>query len=70
MIEDLKELLDRQPFEPFRIVTTSGDTYDVASPYDGALMDDRIFYAFPGGATWVFICMSQITALEAVSKAA
>jgi len=70
MLEDLKELLEKVPFEPFRIVTTSGDKYEVATAHNLALMENRIFYAFPGGGTWVFIRLNQITALESVEKAA
>ena len=70
MLDDIKELLDKQPFEPFRVVTNSGNKYGVASPHNVALMEGRIFYAFPGGGSWVFIRVNQITALESVTKAA
>lgn len=33
MLEQLEELLNRDPFAPFRVVLTSGSTYDVTSPY-------------------------------------
>jgi len=33
MLNELKELLNRDPFVPFRVVLTSGGTYDVTSPY-------------------------------------
>jgi len=29
MMDDLRELLHKQPFEPFRIVMNSGDRYEV-----------------------------------------
>ena len=31
-LDTIKELLARRPFEPFRIVTSSGDRYDVRHP--------------------------------------
>ena len=30
--EDLRDAVRRQPFEPFRIVLTTGDTYDIRHP--------------------------------------
>jgi hypothetical protein len=31
-LDTIQELLSRHPFEPFRIVTSSGDHYDVRHP--------------------------------------
>jgi hypothetical protein len=70
MLADLIELLDREPFEPFRIVTASGDKYEVQNPHNVALMDGRVFYAYPGGGSWVFIRTQNITSIEAVQRAA
>jgi hypothetical protein len=70
MLSDLKELLERVPFEPFRIVTASGEKYIVKNPHNVALMDGRIFYAFPDGGRWVFIRTMNITSIESVKRAA
>jgi len=70
MLEDIKELMHRQPFEPFRVVTASGDKYDVRNPDNVALMDGRIFYAYPDGGQWVFIRTQNITSLESIKQAA
>jgi len=70
MLDDLKELLAKTPFEPFSIITASGDKYKVRNPWNIALMESRIFYAFPHAKRWVFIRTNQITALESASKAA
>jgi hypothetical protein len=70
MLDDIKELLNKQPFEPFRLVTASGDKYEVLNRHNVALLNGRIFYAYPGGATWVFIRTQNITSIESVHKAA
>lgn len=31
-MEDLKDAARRQPFEPFRVILTTGDRYDIAHP--------------------------------------
>ena len=33
MLDSLMELLNKTPFQPFRIVTASGDKYDVENPH-------------------------------------
>ena len=69
MPEDLKDLLERTPFEPFVIITSSGEKYRVDDPHAVALMTGRIFVA-PHGEKWAFIMIGQITALESAPKAA
>ena len=69
MAEDLKELLEKQPFEAFVIVTSSGDKYLIEDPHSVALMTGRVFVA-PRNQKWAFIKIGQIAAFEAASKAA
>jgi hypothetical protein len=69
MPEDIKELLERMPFEPFVIVTSSGEKYLIDNPHGVALMTGRVFAA-PRNDKWAFIKIGQITALEAAPKAA
>ena len=70
MLEDIRVLRNREPFEPFTIVTSSGDKYLVESPDNVAMMEGRIFYAYPHSRKWVFIRVNQITALETQEHAA
>jgi hypothetical protein len=69
MGEDIKELLEKIPFEPFFIVTSSGDKYLIDNPHAVALMTGRVFVA-PQNEKWVFIKIGQIAALEGAGKAA
>jgi hypothetical protein len=69
MPDDIKELLERTPFEPFVIVTSSGTRYQVDDPHSVVLMTGRVFVA-PWNDKWAFIRVGQISALEAAPKAA
>ena len=64
MLDDLKELLRRDPFTPFRIVLTSGSAYDVASPYQLALGESQLNYYFPKSDRWAILRLSQVAAFE------
>jgi hypothetical protein len=70
MLEDLRELLHRQPFEPFHVVTTSGERYAVENPDNVAVSDSRISLFPPRTDKWVLIRLNQVIALESVEKAA
>jgi hypothetical protein len=67
--DDIKELLEQHPFEPFVIVTSGGQKYLINDPHSVALMTGRVFVA-PKDEKWAFIKIGQITALEAAPKAA
>ena len=70
MIESLTELLNKSPFQPFKIVTASGDKYDVQNPHFIALGKSQISYFFSKSDRWVFIRLNQITAFESAHLAA
>ena len=38
IVESIRELLDREPFVPFRLVSSSGKACDVADPHSAALL--------------------------------
>ena len=69
MPEEIKDLLERVPFEPFFIVTSSGERYLVDNPHAVALMTGRVFIA-PKDEKLAFVKIGQITALEAGPMAA
>ncbi len=70
MLEQIKEHLDRDPFQPFRIITTSGDRYDVLEPHELAIAETYLFYCFPRSDRSAHIRMNQIVALESLQPAA
>ncbi|MCL2649355.1 MAG: hypothetical protein FWD61_20565 [Phycisphaerales bacterium] len=70
MREELKELLDQEPFEPFHIVTNSGEKYLVENPYNVAPGETCIGLFPPRTNRWITIRLNQMTALESVHEVA
>ena len=65
MIRDnIRELLERDPFVPFRLVLTSGREYDVVDPQMTVLMKSEIFIAFPDGERSSLIPLLHVTSVE------
>jgi hypothetical protein len=60
--EHIRELIDKEPFEPFRIRTSSGAAYEVRSPHSVALMKSRVFIALPDDSSAIvpFLHISSI----------
>jgi len=66
--DTLQEMLDADPFEPFRICLSNGTRYDVRNPHTVALMKSRVFVAAPDSETWAFVSYLHITAVEAIKN--
>lgn len=64
MLDDLKNHLDKDPFVPFRIVLTSGNTYDVFSPYQISMGESILNFFFPRSDRYATIRLNQLVALE------
>ena len=43
----IKEMLEREPFDPFTIVMSSGERYDIRNPGLVVPMPNRVFIAMP-----------------------
>jgi hypothetical protein len=70
-IDTLKNRLSRQPFEPFRVVTSSGERYDVRHPENAWLYKSGLIVAHGGGngrlpESYADIALLHITAVEAL----
>jgi hypothetical protein len=68
MNDKLKQLLDRDPFVPFRIVVTSGGAYEVTSPYQVALGETRLDYFYPRSDRDATVRLNQIVAFESLEE--
>ena len=66
-LNDIRELLARDPFEPFRIKLVSGDAHDIFSPAVFHIMADeeRCFHASGDGTGYLF-AVKYIVSLEAI----
>ena len=70
MLNDLKELIRSDPFVPFRIVLTSGTSYDVTSPYQIAIGQTQLDYYCPKSDRKAIVRQNQIAAFETLEAAA
>lgn len=66
--ENIRELLDREPFLPFRLIMTSGKTYEVASPNSAMLLKSEVFVVFPDGERWAHVPFLHIASVETVAN--
>ena len=69
MIRDnIRELLERDPFAPFRLVLSSGREYDVVDQQMTVLMKSEIFVAFPDGEHSSLIPLLHVTSVETLAN--
>lgn len=62
------ELVRREPFTPFRVITGSGKQYDVIDPHSTVVMKSELFIAFPGGESWTLIPLLHISSIEPIAN--
>jgi hypothetical protein len=65
MKEEVRKLLVREPFDPFRIKLINGDAHDVPYPMSAALLERTFFIAMNDGE-WVEFRYSRIASLESL----
>lgn len=66
--DTIREMLRRDPFETFRIVTSSGESYTVPNPALVALMRSEVFIAQPNSDRHTFVPLLHVTAVETVAN--
>jgi len=64
--ENIRELLDRDPFVPFRLVMTGGKVYEVVSPNSAALLKSEVFVVFPDGERGAHVPFLHIASIETI----
>lgn len=62
--DDIKDAVHQEPFVPFRIVTSSGESYVVRNPDLVVPMRNRVFIAMPDGERCTFVPYLHVTAVE------
>jgi hypothetical protein len=51
MIDTLKELLARRPFSPFRVILSSGDSFEVRHPEFAWLVKGGLYIGIPSNGS-------------------
>jgi hypothetical protein len=67
--DDIRVLLRREPFEPFRIRLTSGDSYEIRDPNSVTLGKNRVFVAFPDADGWAAFAYLHSAIVESLRAA-
>ena len=57
-------MLHREPFEPFRVVTSSGGSYVVHNPDLVALMKSEVMIAEPNSDRRTFVSLLHVSAVQ------
>lgn len=66
--ELIREFLEREPFQPFRIRASSGVGYDVASPQLVVLLRSQVFIAEPRSDHFAVIPLLHVAGVEAIAN--
>lgn len=68
IMKDIIDLLERDPFEPFRICLSSGESYDVVNPHMVALGKSRALIAVANSDRQALVPYLHVSALETLTK--
>ena len=63
--QEVRALLGRHPFEPFRITLVNGDRHDVPSPELVAVLEEGLYVALQGGH-WAQFRFDRIASFESL----
>jgi hypothetical protein len=66
--DTVRELVERQPFVPFRIQLSSGENIDITTRISVAVMRTEIFVVLPDDR-WKIIPLRQIASIETLQAA-
>jgi hypothetical protein len=64
MREHLRELLHREPFQPFKIVLASGEGFEISNPDLVALGESLMHIFFPKSDRYATLRLNQISSTE------
>jgi len=63
--EELQILIEREPFEPFRIKLVNGDIHDVFHPHNTAVLEWSVSI-MPPDQNWVVFPLDKIASIESL----
>lgn len=68
MLEQIRELLQQEPFVPFRIMLTSGQAYEVGYPGLLAEGQTQLIYCFPKSDRYAILRLNQLASIETLDR--
>jgi len=66
--DTIREMLTRDPFEDFRIVTSAGESFVVRDPHTVALLKSEVFIARPNTDQRTFIPLLHVVTVETLGN--
>lgn len=66
--DSLRDVLDRDPFEPLRIVTSTGESFVIRDPHSVALMKSQVFIAQRASDRTTFIPYLHVATVETIQN--
>ncbi|HVP12010.1 MAG TPA: hypothetical protein VMV94_12585 [Phycisphaerae bacterium] len=66
--DEIREILEREPFQAFRVRLTSGSVYAIHSPHSAVAMKNRLFAAAPNSDRWTLIPYLHIAVVESIGN--
>lgn len=66
--DNIREKLEREPFEPFQVRVTSGDSYVIRHPQLVVVMRSELFIAQPNSDRHVFVPLLHVAAVKTMSN--
>ena len=69
IVSEIEKALDRQPFQPFTLVASSGDRYEVTGRHQVAV-GRAVVIILPPDSTSIYLRTSQLVAVEIAAPAA
>jgi hypothetical protein len=69
MLESLRNMARKDPFEPFKIILTSGKEYEVQHELSIAIGPRTVFYYYPKSERHAFFPLKEIAAVETLEPA-
>lgn len=64
----IRELLNRDPFQPFRVVTTSGKSYTIRDVNLVAVLKSEVFIAKPNSDNRTYVPYLHIASVELLAN--
>ncbi len=68
MHESIIEMLNKDPFVPFRIVLTSGEGFDISNPTLVALGKSQLTLYPPRSDRWAMLRLNQVASLAGLER--
>ena len=67
-INSIRELLEAEPFQPFRIRATRGATYDVRNPGLVVVLQSQILIAMPKSDRYSLVPFQHVAGVELLAN--